>query len=314
MVNPWTSQQSGTVKSVHEQEYLASQMHKFPELNEIWQQIIQITLTSPEPQTLLSRIAWELGKVFRSDICLVIAGGSSDATVQTGLWCRSNFSALDRDHTAQFLSHPLIVDGLEKSEPVAISNLQTNKTVSADGWQRDVLPVGALLKISTSFQKNTNGMIVIGHFQPHNWSDGEKELLKLVSEPIAIAFSGVQLQQQTQISERYQTLLKDFSRVIRNTTNLDLILKTALAKTAGALQVDRGLLLLLKYADPLYKSRRLQGFPKAKATVVEAWSAPTDTHTPVAETDSLKDYSFWLSEYPFFQGGIKKFPSTDSDR
>jgi signal transduction histidine kinase len=72
------------------------------------------------------------------------------------------------------------------------------------------------------------------------------------------------------------------------------MLRLTLTSTAEALQVDRGLLILLKYTDPLFRTRPKTQIPKAKANVVAEWIR--ETQTSVANEQENQENSFWLLE------------------
>ena len=73
-------------------------------------------------------------------------------------------------------------------------------------------------------------------------------------------------------SSSYQSLLEEISRKIRSSSNMDAILSLALAETAQALQVDRGLILRLKYHNPLYSKHYAQSIQPARVEVFIDWS------------------------------------------
>ncbi|MGK7874621.1 MAG: ATP-binding protein [Xenococcaceae cyanobacterium] len=296
--------QSSDLDLVQKQEYFASKMQYLAAPHQLGQQIIQVILTSPDSQTMLSRIALKLGEMFHADACLIVPGISPTDTVQTGFWRAGDFPVLSPETKAQLLSHPVLADVLAGAEPLAISDLQTTQNKSTFDWPWEVLPVRAVLRIATRFQGTANGMIVVGHSQAHKWTSSEKELLKIASEGVAIALSQAKLQQQAQTSAGYQTLLNDLSEGIRHSSDIDSILNLALAGTAKALKVDRGLILMLKYDEPQFGTRCCQSLLEGKAEVACQWSADIDS------PESLTKYSFRLSDSPLCQKALKNTPQS----
>ncbi len=274
-------------------------MHDPAESHQIGRQMIQLIVTSPDPQTMLSRIARKLGEIFRVDACLIIAGTSPADTRQIGFWQAADASELRRD---ALLLHPVGADVLAGVEPLAISDLQETESDFTVDWLQEALPVRALLKIATHFQGTVNGTIAIGNFQAREWTNSEKELLKIASESVAIAISQAQLQQQAQTSCRYQTLLQNLNQGIARASDIESILNLALTETAKALQVDGGLILMLKYKEPLFKSRSLQSLPKAKAQIVCQCSGDADS------PESPSRSSFDLSDSVLCQKAWKNAP------
>ncbi|NES83646.1 MAG: GAF domain-containing sensor histidine kinase, partial [Moorea sp. SIO2B7] len=267
------------------------------------QQITQIIQTSTEPQIMLSKIAQELGIKFKAYACLIVAGIGPTDRLQAGLWRADTNTLIEPNTKTQLLSHPLVKEILAGTEPLAICDLEGTKNWFEADWLKEILPVGAALSIATSFQGTVNGMIIIGKSEIQDWHNSEKELLKITAESVAIAISVAQLQQQTQITNKYQRLLNDLSNVIRHSGDLDSLLNLALGGTAKALQVDRGLILMLKYNDPLYKSRTRRTNPKAKAQVLCQWSADDLPSSP-------SNSSFRLAECSLCQQALENAPQS----
>lgn len=71
------------------------------------------------------------------------------------------------------------------------------------------------------------------------------------------------------------------------------MLQLVISSTAESLEADRGLLILLKYADPMFRNRPKNQIPKAKATVVGEWSK---TNSVSATAVEKLEQSFWLSD------------------
>jgi signal transduction histidine kinase len=310
MVNFVNSRLSGTVEPVLIQEYKASLMQYPAESVQIGQQITQIILTSPEPQTLLARIAQALGEVFQVDTCLIVAGVKPVATTQIGLWCADDYPALPSGYQTQRLVQQALTDDWTGTEPLAIDDLNVADTASCLGWCSEMLPARAVLRSYTRFQSSVNGMIVLGRSQPHEWTLAEKELLIFVSESVAIAISQVQLTLQVQAATRHQTLLNQLSLAMRSTLDLDHNLQMAIASTAQTLQVNRGLLLLLKSIDSRLKDQPSKHLPKTKVTVAYEWLEETADQSAQAKgrIRRLLNQSFWLSESSLCQQAFRDAP------
>ena len=309
MVNPLTSGLSGTVEPVLTQEYMGSLMQYPTQVAQIGQEITQIILTSPDPQTLLERIAKALGEIFQVDACVIMAGAKPATTSKFALWCVDDYP-VPLGHQAQCLEDLMLSDDLTGTEPLAISDIQSSDIWEASGWRSEGLPAKAVLSIYTRFQSSVNGVIVLTRSQPHEWTTPEKELLSFVSQSVAIAISQVQLTVQVLAAARHQTLVNQLSMAIRSDLKLDEILQNAIASTAQALQVDRGLILLLKYDNPLLKSRPSTHLPKTKLTVTNEWLEETVDHSAknTGTANTLLNQSFWLSESSLCQQAFRDAP------
>ena len=286
---------------------------------QIGQQITQIILTSPDTQTLLARVAKALGEIFQVDACLLVAEALQGdriiphpvSTPQMALWCADDVPSLPLADRTSLLEHPIFTADWGDSQPLAIPDLQASQACSSVSSDSEVLPVRALLKIHTCFQSAVNGVIVLGRAQPHEWTTPEKDLLTIAAQSVAVALSHIQLTQQVLGFARSQTLLNQLSLAMHSTDNLDEILQMAIASTAQALQADRGLLLLLTYTDPVYKSRPSVHLPQTKVSIVGEWLE--ETAQPKTSTNGslprLLNQSFWLSESCLCQQAFRDAPA-----
>jgi len=269
----------------------------------IKQQITEVILTSLEPQTLLAKTAKILGESFQVDFCFIVAGIKPGARTMLALWCADDYPALPLRHQAQLLEYLTHTANLANLEPLAIQDIEASDSSQNLGLPFQMLPARAVLRIHTRFQSSANGVIVLGRSHPHQWTIMETEELSLVSELVAIALSQVQLTLQVLATARHQTLIHQLSLMSSSTNNLDEILASAIASTAQALMVDHALLLLLKYADPLFKSRPAKHLPKTTVKVAYEWLESTNNLSSKASEGActLLNQSFLLSESPLCQ-------------
>ena len=262
---------------------------------ELGQQINLITSNS-KPEVLLQRLSQAVGEAFQVDGCSITVIADNNQ-LQTR-WYNSH----------SVIIHQILPSGTEllkatqtSCEPIVIDDAESAETISA--------PVRAVLAISTQFQGKTNGVIALIRTQPSYWSESEKEQLKSTAVSVAIAISQViqttliaALQQQVHRCNEYQSLIEQLTTINCSSLELDQILHLAIAATAKTLQVDRGLILTLKYAD-LFKRRDPGHFPKARATVAGEWlssqqalgiAASSSDDAPQQHT--CLNQSFWVSE------------------
>jgi len=279
---------------------------------QIGQQITQIILTSSEPQTLLARIAKALGESFQVDGCVIMAGVHPATINRVTLWCADGCPTLSPEQQAQLREHPMLTDKLLSGQLLVIPDIQAFDTWSVVAGSGKLLPVRAVLRIGTWFQGSVNGVIVLARAHPYEWTQLEQELLVSVSETVAIAISQVQLTLQRLAATRHQTLLNHLSLASNSTLSLDEILQMAIAVTAQTFQVSRGLILLLKYSDPLFPSPASKRLPITKVTVAYEWLEET---TPQSAKDpkpdnTLLNQSFLLSESSLCQQAFQDAPES----
>lgn len=261
-------------------------MYDFEEPNSLGQQILQIALTSSEPQTLLSRIARQIGEVFGVDTCLVVAEPDRGVGALLGFWQAGRSAILDPEVKVQLLS----IVANAGVQPLAIADLQAETTTSEVDGLAELLSVRAWLSQPTGDRASPGGAIAIGCNRVRPWSAAEREGLKTLAEVTALACDRAKLQQQVQTHNCYQALVSHLSEVLRNPSELEPTLESALAETARALQVDRGWIMTLKYADPLQKNRTRKKLPKARASAIAHWSERSEVR------DASVNLTFALSD------------------
>ncbi len=271
--------------------------------SQIGQQIIQALLTSSDSSTVLSSIASKMGELFKVDVCVIVSGEpNSVSPLQLGWWHGEQFSAFNEQALSQLLSQSSLLPTVPLGEPWATADRQTQPLVFLDEQLPAILSVRALLGMVTCFQGITNGTILLGKSQTYEWTSYERDLLKNAAESVAIAISQLQLQQQAQIKSRYQTLLYHLSRKISQSSDIDAIFKLALSEIGKTLQLERCLVLMLKYKDPLLSQRSRQHSPEATVQVTHYWSAATDS------CQSVDKYSFSLQDSTFCQEAFNQAP------
>ncbi|MGQ4649744.1 ATP-binding protein [Lyngbya aestuarii] len=269
-------------------------------------QITQIILKSPDPQTLLATIAKALGEIFQVDTCLIAEVVNRAATNQVGLWCADAHQDREQEYQEQLIKYPMLTDDWVGEEPRAISDLQASNSAQIIGYG---LPIKSLLMIRTRFQSERNGLILLGRNQPYEWTNYDRELLGVASEPIAIAISQVHLTQQTLAAARHQHLLKHLSLLMSGTSQLKKILQVATTGIAQALQVNRGFILLLKDTSTLVKGRSSHKLPKIKVDVAYQWSEETTGKSDHrGRTSQLSKQSFWLADSYWCQQALRNAP------
>ncbi|MCC5625942.1 GAF domain-containing protein [Nostoc sp. CHAB 5715] len=279
--------------------------HQEEPAHKLVQKINQIIANSSAMALMLQDIAQLLGVVFQVDCCCLVSvtGEASDEATSSN-WCADEYLALPHPEEMfsmeQLLMHSPVLQCA--AEPLTIEDISIIQNSLVIGCQYLPLPIKAVLAIPTRFGGNNNGVISLIKFQPYDWSESEKQLLKEVESACAIAFSRVaqaQLiahqQQYLQKSNQYQSLIKQLTILNRSNLELNQMLQLVIASTAESLQADRGLLILLKYTDPLFRTQAKKQIPKAKARVVGEWAKETQI-SRTTKPDILEDQSFLLSE------------------
>ncbi|MCT7949079.1 ATP-binding protein [Ancylothrix sp. C2] len=305
------------------------QLTELPTPNDkLGQQIAQTIQTSADRSSLLSEIACAIGEAFGLDGCLIVVRDSrlvEDSSVSVlehscGSQLGLTFQMLD-GHPSQLIGlvssratlkdeTRAIVTLLEENDFVAIDDLGVNGCNVALRHFWETLEAQAVLAIKTEMQGFVNGGIALMRHTPYCWTDSDKELLKTVSDQVAVAISQVvdkraigTLQQQVGAFTEHRNLIERLTMAIHNALDLNQILQLAIDGIAETFRVNQGLVLLLKYIDPLFATRMACGdgklttpqakrLPKAKVTVASV--------SPVVQLnsqgESLLNQSFWVSD------------------
>lgn len=265
--------QSYSVKLMQHQEEL---------VHHLAQNINQIIANSSVKALMLPEIAKLLGVTFNVDCCcLVTVTNEASANAIAANWCSDEY--LKMPHPSQMFSMEQLIMDLPvvecAAEPLTIEHISTIQNSLLVGCQYLPLPIKAVLAIPTRLGGKNNGVICLIKFQTYDWQESEKQLLKDIELSCAIAFSQV-IQAQLiatqheylQKSNYHQRLIKQLTLLSRTNLELNQMLQLAIASTAESLQADRGLLILLKYTDPLFKIKPKKQIPKAKATIFGEWN------------------------------------------
>lgn len=272
--------------------------------HQLSQQINQIIANTPATVLMLQELAKLLGVAFQVDCCLVTVMSEPSTEVTTANWCTDEYLGLPQSNEIFSMEQLLMELHVVQcaAEPLNIEDISTIQKSLEIGCQSLPLPIKAVLAIPTRFLGKNNGVISLIKFQPHNWSQSEQQLLKTIESSCAIAFSQVaqsQLiaaqQQHLQKSNQHQSLIKQLTILNRSNLELNQMLQLVLTSTAESLQADRGLFIMLKYTDPLFRTRSKKQIPNAKATIVGQWARDIQNY-PTNTPNTLKDQSFVVSE------------------
>lgn len=337
---------------------------------DLGRQIAHLLLTSSEAGSLLHQIASRVGEGCEVDCCVVAVQDRQKRIKQTTYWYREEAIAGFSPEDMNQLQERDWVEILAGSDLFVISDTRAAVNDSGEMEQWKTLPVRAVLGITTRFEGEINGAIVVmqGCFlkgleqqgvsqsvggetptkqsQPYCWTAIEMMKLTAVSEQVAIALNHViqsqalgALQQQVRSSVKYQDAIHELTMAIHRSTDLNRILQMAIDRLAETFQVDRGLILLLKYAEPLFKSRfqgtsnrnregretgsdlqksaqSPQPIPKARVTVAAETSISTGPNVAIANLNEpqqrnptvVEKKSFWLSECGWCQQAFAVAP------
>ncbi|MEG4343618.1 GAF domain-containing sensor histidine kinase [Microcoleus sp. A003_D6] len=258
----------------------------------IGRQIYQILATSFDREILL-QIANTLGVACQADFCFIAAVADEKIVNPNACWQNRSDgpnavgAGADSTQTPEHsqttrlkspsisLEHPVLANVLADGEIVAISDYLESPAASESNSPVTPLRCRAILARAARFGGAVNGIMIVGKSQPHEWTGADRQRLEAASDAIGIAISQIQknqeiatLNEQLQRQAKYKNLLGSVSALTQTTSEVERILQQVIENTVDTLEVDRGQILLLKYTDPLCKTRSPSQTPKAKVELV----------------------------------------------
>ena len=234
--------------------------------------ILQVVLENSNSSTILSDLASKIGSLFAAEICVVVSTvADASKTNQVDYWQRE--ADLLATQTGDQLSRLdlVLADHLSATSPLVDQSSPLFETL--DNLLQNVLPAKTWLAMTTRFHHQTNGLVLLVKSQSSPWTKAEHELLSKTSDLIAIAISQAQLQQQARTKTRYQTLLKNLSQEISQGYQPQVLFHKCLTEVCTALQVDQGMILMLKYRNPLRAKGREKHSVKGTVKIACQWSS-----------------------------------------
>ena len=210
------------------------------------QQFAQILFHSSTDDALQA-IAAAVGTACQVDFCLIAPLGLQRLAACWALKPEAH------PNVAALLTHPVLTALGHETEVLALADLQED------------LSLRSLLAIQVQAQGRAAGIVLMGRSTPGAWYN-ELQCWHSFSPIVSLAIVQAQLQQQIQQQTCYQTWTQQLSEAVRATGKIEDIFALTVEATTSALPVDRSLVLLLKYSQPL-KKQCLDGLPKATVTL-----------------------------------------------
>lgn len=284
------------------QEYSVKNIQKQADLMELCHQIAQILLSQTEVELVLPQIARSLGQSLTASVCFITLGIGSSDPPPIASWTAEHWQgAIPGQLHLQLLQHPLSTMVFNSRGVVAIADLQEMEVSPLAEWALQGLPLRSILAVPLQGQQASGqGMILLGHAQPHRWTQQEQESLQWVAQMVGMGIFQGRLQQQLQTAQRSQNLINQLTVAIRSSWELDRIFDLAIGGINRVFQGQRGQILLLKYANPLLNKRSLKRLPAAKVTV--AYEAIQETRI----TDGQASFS--LLDCQLCQAAYRQVP------
>ncbi|MDJ0590501.1 MAG: ATP-binding protein [Pleurocapsa sp. MO_226.B13] len=238
--------------------------------------ILQVILESQDNSHLLSDLANKIGELLAVDICIVVSAQANGSNLnQISYWQQEPAFLTAKDRISQELSH-LLLNQNDTDDFRLIDRAKSHLFSPIENLFQATLPSKTWLGVTTQFQHQTNGLILLLKSNSAQWTNSEQELLIKISDSMAIAISQTQLQKQTQTKARYQSLLKNLSREISQSSHPNLLFNNCLSQICTTLQLDKGMILMLKYQNPLQAQSRRKKSVKGTVEIASQWTAAVE--------------------------------------
>ncbi|MEL6929190.1 MAG: GAF domain-containing sensor histidine kinase [Cyanobacteria bacterium J06600_6] len=245
--------------------------------------ILQMALNNSDGWTILSDLADLISDLLAADLCIVVAteaNGSQTNQIGCGKAAKSLTAA-----ACQQLSYLPIAQDISSSGCVELESALGEAIASL---VEDHYPHLTWQGILTQFQQHPNGLILILKPAISDWTEVEQKLSPELVNAIAITISQAQLQHQSRTKSRYQNLLKNLSREISLGYQPQVLFQNCLRSIGRTLELDRALILMFKYQNPLKAKDRSQNSVKGTARITCYWSDDSDSSLTTLPSLDLK--------------------------
>lgn len=264
----------------------------------------QTILTNNRIKDTLLSFAESIGQTVSADCCLIVPWHKTPVS-QVTIWRATTAGSTDttddliQDDLIQILSHPQIQSQLAASHAIVVSDLhallqslQPYATTGAISIPSVLSGIGSLL-VPTRIQGQINGMMIAMRSHSAEWKESEVQFMESLSPQVAVTLTQVAMEQQIQRHQRYQHLIGQLTVAIQHGRELEQIFQLATEETTAALNASRSMILLVKYVDPLWRTRIAQDPLQARVQVAADWtSSPSLEPAPPL----FEKQTFWASD------------------
>ena len=265
-------------------------------LQQIQAKIGEIIDSSSDLHIQLDQITLELGKFFLADSCLILMQLDCRDTFLKGYW-HNNY---DQNIEISFsFNQELLINSeiltIDECLFVTIDDLVQKAKTPQYNFLGKLLNAEALLISTFKILENKYCWFVLGKNKPYTWTKTEQESCKNLITWLSLGLKFIQIQKTPQSTIQDYQLLHQLTEAIRYTSNPNSLFALFLENIAKALQVNRGLILTLKYKNPLFKRLGNNAIPQGKAKVVCQWfGGQTEPITNEQQSFRIADSLFLL--------------------
>ncbi|HIK56287.1 MAG TPA: GAF domain-containing protein [Synechococcales cyanobacterium M55_K2018_004] len=243
-------------------------------LQQVRHELASVLLRSETPSAALVELVTEAGVLFQLDQCVLLVLSRHQEVEQCVVWSPAQEVVVTQDGTPwqALINHAQVQHQAEDDPPISVcgdgqtvaevahatpsrKRRSSSKAATSSNAPTDALQSPLRLVTRTFFQGNSNGVVIFTRSQPQAWTELEVQMLKTFSQSVAIAISQAQLERYVQQQVRYQALIDQLSHAVRGSSDLPQIFQLGVEGTASLLNISRGMVLVMKYADPRFRTR-----------------------------------------------------------
>lgn len=229
----------------------------------IGQEINELTLESEDAKTLFQNLIEKLTQSLEGEIGFLMMREKR----QSVGWSESKTIDAKRLTAIQKTLREIIetTEEEDRRKQIIISFLQ--KELSVSDWE--VFPL---------FGKDDllAGWFILGSRQQISFNNYLPQPLKTA---VCVALKTVKLQNESEKKKRYKRLRQKVTEAIHNSQELDQILHSAIAQITQAIEATRGIVLMLRYAEPIFSDRRQISAPRVEVQPRTQWAQTPDLET-----------------------------------
>ena len=239
---------------------MSNTMQDQREVEDTVSNVLQTILQSENGDCVFANLAKKVGNLAQADICIIVSAADGKPN-KIDYWQTKDLWLTQSGIIDLLASLPLNNDVLNEVEKLF------HQASSAKTW----------LGVATQYQHQTNGLVLLIRSSSNIWTDPQREFLTSISNSMAIAISQAQLQQQAHSKSKHHSLLKNLSREISRSSHPDLVFENCLSQICNTLGLNRGMVLMLKYQNPLQaKSRSTNKSIKGTVEIACQWETESD--------------------------------------
>ena len=251
------------------------------EVTHIGQKVNELTLKSDDEKTLLLKVVKTLTQGLQGEVGFLISEGN----LNRASWSETDVIDQKKLLIVEEKLGSLLTIAWEEETHNKILQILRKDLGLADGKS---YPIG---------DENLQGWLVLGSAEKLGLNYSLPESLQI---SIGLAFKTAQLQSQAARKKRYKQLRKKVTEAIHNSQDLETILHSAIAQTTQALEATRGVVLMLRYAEPIFSNRQEISDPNVEVQPLTQWAQTSQLEAELT--------SFPLKESPFYLKAWQQAP------